>query len=572
MHSYLTLKQRRGEAYILAASVSILGVLVVVPLALLTLNSFRDVTIGEVGFILDRLSLDNYIKAYTDPKTLHVLGNSFVFATGSTVVAFILGGVMAFLVERTDAPWRRLSYGMMFVPLIVPGMLWAIGWLFLLSPNIGLINVAWRSIGFETPLFSAYSMAGMWWVQGINESTLAFLFLGAALRRMDPALEEAGVTSGASQRRIAAHITARLLLPAIASVILLNFVRGLEALEVPLILGLNAKITVFASAIMTSLQWQFPPAYGLGFTYSMTLIVLCVVGLWAYLKAVGRGEKYTVVTGKGYRPRTINLGRWKPLAAGFQLFFFVVVIGLPLLVLLWSSLLPTYLPPSREVLSQVSLDNYTKIFARPDTQLVLRNTAIVAAVTSVGVMFLSLLLSFIILHMKIKGGKVLDGLAFIPFAIPSISMGMAFMIMFLAFPNPFYGTIWILVIAYITRELPYGTRFTHAGLMQVHKELEEVAKTSGASFRSVLWHIIVPIMKPSLIGGALYAFIQSVKVFPIAALLWSPQSKVLSIDILTMWQEGYMGLVSALAVAMLAGISMLTLLGGGPRRMGKLGG
>lgn len=319
---------------------------------------------------------------------------------------------------------------------------------------------------------------------------------------------------------------------------------------------------VFSANILLSITMRFPPAYGLGFTYSITLISLTVFGLFVYQRVVRRGERYAVVTGKGYRPRIIKLGRWKALAVGFQIFFAVVAIGLPVLVLLWASLLPAYQAPSMEMLSKVSLKNYSMVFDRPDMLHMLQNTALLAGVVSVCVMFLALLLSWVIFHMKIKGSGFLDSLAFIPYAIPSVVTGIAFMVLFLAFPNPVYGTIWILVIAYIVVELPYGTRFTHAGLLQVHKEMEEAGKISGASFWRVFFHVIVPIMKPSLTGGGLYVFIISVKYFSIAAILSSSQSIVLSVQIWQLWNEGGLGALAALAIIMIAGLSVLTLLGG----------
>lgn len=545
-----------------------LGVLVIVPLALLALNSFRDVGLGEIQFSLSKLTLSNYITAYGNPRTWKMMSDSFIFAAGSSVVAFLLGGAMAFLVERTDTPLRRLTYAIMFVPLIVPGMLLTIAWVLLLSPSIGLVNVLWHAIGFDTPLINAYSMPVMWWVQGVNETPLTFLLLGAALRRMDPALEEAALTCGASSRKAATRVTLRLIAPAVAGVALLQFVRGLEALEVPLLLGLNAKIVVFTTNIMHSLK-IFPPEYGLSFTYSMSLIILASVGLLVYFRAVRRSEKYTVVTGKGYRPRTISLGNWKIVSIAYQVFFAVVAVGLPVAIVIWASLVPGYQAPSMEMLSRVSLNNYVSLFQEPGIARMTWNTIIMAGTTAIVVMLVALFLSFVIFRTKIKGGKVLDGLSFMPYAIPSIVMGVAFMFMFLTFKNPIYGTVWILVIAHAVHFLPLGTRFTHAGLLQLHKELDEAAKTSGASFRKVFFHVIAPILKPSLIGGGLYVFISAAKIFPLAIILGSPKSMVLSVQIWQLWAEGEVGLVSALAVVMVAGISILTLLGGA-RRMGRI--
>lgn len=253
----------------------------------------------------------------------------------------------------------------------------------------------------------------------------------------------------------------------------------------------------------------------------------------------------------------------------FQVFFAVVAILLPLLVLIWASLLPNYQVPSQEALGLVSLNNYLTVFDRSDVILMFRNTVVLATCAGILVMLFSLLLSWVIHHMKIKGGGIIDTLSFLPYAIPAIALGIAFMILFLSFKNPIYGTIWILVIAYTIRFLPYGTRFTHAGLVQIHKELEEAAQLSGASFGTTFRQVIVPLMKPALVGGGLYVFILSVKVFTVAAILSSPKSVVLSTQIYQLWTEGRIGVLGALAVIMVAGLGVLTMLGG-KGRMGRM--
>ncbi|MBI2848068.1 MAG: iron ABC transporter permease [Chloroflexi bacterium] len=552
----------KNQFSILFISGILLGVFVIFPLALLILNSFREVGLGELGLSFRNLTLGNYITAYSESRTWKMLWDTFIFAAGTMVVAFVVGGVMAFLVERTDAPWRRVSYGMMFIPLIIPGMLLSISWIFLLSPNIGIINKLWMSMGFTDPILSAYSMPMMWWVQGIIESPLTFLLLGSALRRMDPALEEAATTAGATRFKSLTRVTLKLMAPTLAGVALLQFVRALEAMDTPLIIGLNAGIKVFSTNILLALNNQFPPDYGLGFAYSMTLIVLTAVGLFVYSSIMRQSDKYAVITGKGYRPQIIHLGRWKVLAACFQALFAIVAVALPLAVLVWMSLLPNFAIPSREALADISLQNYASVVFRPDMALALKNTVIVGICVAFGVMVVSLLLSWVVFHMKIRGGKILDGLAFMPYAIPSIAMAVAFLALFLSFKNPIYNTVWILVIAYIVRFLPYGTRFTNAGLVQIKKEMEEAAVTSGAKFRKIFVHIIGPLMKPILIGGGLYVLVLSIKTFPMAVILSSPQNIILSVKVWWMWSDGKFGEVSALAVMIILALSIITFLGG----------
>ncbi|MBI2853850.1 MAG: iron ABC transporter permease [Chloroflexi bacterium] len=561
------MKQGKHGTYILLALGSPLVILVVVPLFLLLLNSFRSVSTGQVGFALDRFTLHNYVAAYSNAGTWTMLTNSLVFAVGSTAGAFFLGGAMAFLVERTDIPFRRFTYGMMFVPLIIPGMLLAVAWVLLLSPHIGLINKVWMTMGANAPLLTAYSMPAMWFVQSTIGAPLTFVLIGSALRRMDSALEEAAITCGASKVKVATQITARLIMPAIAGVALLQFILALEALEVPLVLGLDSGLWVFSTNIMIAFQ-DLPPNYGLGFSYSVILILLTMCGLFIYQKVMKSADKYVVVTGKGYRPRIMSLGKLKALGVTYQVLFALVTIVLPLSVLVWASLLRNYQVPSSETISQVNLNNYVLVFARSDIVRMLVNTVILASVVAGGVVVLSLLLSWVIYRARIRGRAILDTLSFLPYTIPAIAMGIAYMVVFLSFKNPIYGTIWILVIAYVVRFLPYGTRFTHSGMTQVHKELEEAAKVSGASFWTMFLRVVVPLMKPTIIGCGLYLFILSVKIFSIAVFLSSPKSMVFSMQIYQLWQEGRFGVLGALAVIMIGSLGILAALGG--PRMGKM--
>ncbi len=537
----------------------VLGICVVLPLGLLVINSFRDVSVGELQFSLSNLTLENYVEAYSNPRTFVMLLNSLWFALGSTLVAIGLGGTLAFLSERTDLRFRQIIPLMVMVPLIMPSVVKGIAWIFLLSPRIGVLNQAWRALGFETSLFNAYSLPAMIWVEGISMSTLAFLLIGATLRQMDPALEEAALGSGASARKVISKVTLPLLVPGLAGAALLLFIRGIEAFEVPMLLGFNSRIFVFSTNIYYSLRGAFPPNYGQGFAYSMTLIVLTVAALLLYQKHLRQTERYTVVVGKGYRPRMIPLGSWRYLAWALVAFYGVVGVLLPLGILAWSSLLPYYRPPSLEALSAVSLDNYTTVVKAGALWLAIKNTIILGLTSSLAIMFLAVLSSWFIHRTNIKGRKLLDFVIFLPYAVSGIAVGVAFMILFLSFNNPIYNTIWIIVLAYIVNYLPIGSRFTHAAMVQIHKELEEAAWASGAGFWRTLCYVWMPLLIPGLLNGALYILVLSIKVMSIAALLYGPDSMVLSVYLWRVWDAGNPGQATALSVILVVTLGALTL-------------
>ena len=537
---------------------SLLGILVILPLALLVINSFRDVSVGDLQFSLSNFTLGNYVEAYSNPRAITMFLNSLWFALGSMFVAVILGGALAFLSERTDLRFRHAIPVVVMVPLIMPSVVKGIAWIFLLSPKIGLLNYIWAALGFSGPLLSVYSFPAMIWVEGISMSTLAFLLIGAVLRQMDPALEEAAVASGASMGRVISRVTLPLLVPGLAGVALLLFVRGIEAFEIPMLLGFNSRIFVFSTNIYYTLRGAFPPDYGLGFAYSMSLVLLTVGALLLYQRAVRHSERYTVVVGKGYRPHVVRLGRWRYVAYGFVAFYGVVGVLLPFFILVWGSLLPYYQPPSLKVLSTVSLANYWEAVKSVDLWISVKNTIILGVISSSAIMFLAVLSSWFIHRTSIRGRKILDVVIFLPYAVSGIAVGVAFMVLFLSFENPLYNTIWIIVLAYIVNYLPIGSRFTHAAILQIHKELEEAAWAGGAGFWRTLRYIWVPLLIPALVNGALYVLILSIKVMSIAVLLYGPDSMVFSVYLWTVWDGGDPGEASALAVLMIIVLGILT--------------
>ncbi len=548
-----------GKRVVFWAFTLILGSLVVFPVALLVLNSMRNVTIGELGFALNRFTFDNYINAYSNPATFTMLLNSFIFAMGSMLVAVFFGGTLGFLSERTDLRYRELIPLMVMVPLIMPSVVKGIAWIFLLSPRIGLLNIGWQALGPDTPLLSAYSLPAMIWVEGISMSTLAFLLVGATLRQMDPSLEEAGFGSGAPARKVLVRVTLPLMAPGLAGIAILLFIRGIETFEVPMLLGFSSGIFVFSTNIFYSLRSTFPPDYGLGFAYSMTLVVLTLGALFIYQRQFKRSEQFTVVTGKGYRPRAINLGSWRYPAWGFVGFYFIFAILLPLLILIWASLLPYYKPPSMKALSLVSMENYQILFESESMLSVLWNTIILGGVSSVTIMFLAVLSSWFVYRTNIRGRKVLDFIVFLPYAVSGIAVAVAFMIVFLSFPNPIYNTIWIIVLAYIVNFLPIGTRFTNAAIVQIHQELEEAAMASGAGFWTRLLRIWMPLLTPALVNGLLFLFILSLKVISMAAILQSSDNMVLAVYLWRLWDSGDAGPAAALSVLMIVVLGTLTL-------------
>ncbi len=534
---------------IMGGVVSIVAWLALVPLVFLIYQSFRTPGTARKPAIW---TLGNYLDAYSNSDTLVLFANSVEFAAGTAILALVVGTALAWMTERTNTPLKPLFYALSIIPLIIPGILFVVSWIFLASPKIGLINLALQNIfGTDKVYVDIYSMAGMIWVDGLHYAPIAFLLMTAAFRAMDPSLEESAMMSGASMWGIFRRITLKLAFPAVAASFLILFVRSIESFEVPALLGLPVGIQVFTSAIYDAIH-SYPSNIGLAAAYAITLLVITMGGIYFQSRITAQGGKYSTVTGKGFRPRTIDLGRWKYLTAGIFVVYALMVVILPFLVLLWSSLQKFYSVPSMEALRNVSLAAYVTIINYPSVGTAVWNSFILSIGSATTVMVLTAIVCWIVLRTKIRGRFLLDQLASIPLVLPGLVMGLAIMVCYLTIGGGIYGTIWILFIAYVTRFLPYGMRYNTTSMVQLHKELEESAAMSGASWFTSFRRIVLPLLKPGLLAGWIYIVIVSVRELSSSILLYSPGTEVVSIVIWEMWQNGQYVELSAFGVMLIA--------------------
>ncbi len=529
------------------AAALLLLYLTVVPLAMLVFGSLR--VEGADG-----LTLANYATAYSSSRTFRLLLNSLIFGAGTSVVAFTLGTSLAWIVERTNTPLRHWFYALSLVPIIVPGVLGTIAWIFLLSPKIGWINTALKAIfGLQNAPFDIYTMGGMVWVEGLHLSPLVFLTMAAAFKSMDPSLEESAMMSGASTASTLRRITLKLLMPAVASAVLIMFVRGLESFEVPALIGIPAKVPVFTSEIFLALH-DFPPDFGAGGALAMGLMAISVLGVYVYHRLSGRSENFTTITGKAFRPRVLDLGPWRYATMAFLVLYFLLIVGLPFFILLWSSLLPFYQSPSLAGLSFLTLENYGFVAAYPRAQLALRNSFFLALGAATAVSLLTAVVAWITVKTKLRGRALLDLLAFLPIGVPGLVLGVSMIWLYLTFPLPIYGTVWILIIAYTTKYLPYGIRTNSGAMMQIHRELEEAGAMSGASWWTTFRRVTLPLLRPGLVAGWIYIFVVSIRELSASVLLASSQSTVLSLLVFDLFDSGKQTAVSAVGVLMIVGL------------------
>jgi len=484
----------------------VLTYLVAVPIALMVLSSVRP-----GGFPLDGgLTLRHYVAAYGDPGFARLLWTTLEFGVGSTVLGVALGVGLAWLIERTDLPGRRAFRGLVLLPMATPPLLLGIAWAILLSPRNGSVNqMLMGAFGLSRPPFDIYSLPGLIFVQGLSFVPTAYLMVAPAFRNMDPALEEAAMTSGAGTWRLVRRILVPLLWPSILAAAIFLLIVSFVVFDIPGILGTPARILVISSKIYY-LVADSPggiPLYGQVSALGMGFLVLLGGLAWLYSRLTRHAQRYRTVGGKAFRPRRFALGNAKAAAfAAVSLYFLLSVIA-PLLALLWMSLMPYQAQISWSTLKLLTFDNHRDFLMNGRVLTATAHSLWIALSAATAVAVLALFVSWLVVRTKAPARGLIDGLAFLPVAIPGVMIGVALVYVYLTLGAvlPIYGTIWIISVAYVTQYLPFGSRTMSGVMLQLHPELEEAGFTSGASRLRVLRRVTAPLVWPAI--GAVWIWV-----------------------------------------------------------------
>jgi iron(III) transport system permease protein len=492
---------------------------------------------------------ENIVESLGDVKTL--LANSMIFSVGSAAIALVYGTALAWLAERSDAPFRKLAYISAYVSFAIPGIIKVVGWIMLLGPKAGMLNAAVVAITGST-LLNIFSLSGMVLVESFLWIPIVFLLMATPFRSMDPSLEEAATTAGSSGWQVFQRVTLPLALPSLLAVLILTFIRSLEAFEIPALIGIPAGVEVLTTKIYLQIRGGLIPKYGEASAYSILLIGLVALGLYPYYRITSKTYKFTTISGKAFRPNRITLGKWRWLG-GCLMLILPLLQFLPVVAIAWSSFLPFAQIPSRRALSLLTLNNYVTAFNDSGVIRSVFNSLTVSISAATVAMAITFFAAWLIVRASIKARWVLDQMAMLPLVFPGIVMGIAILKMYLILPVPVYGTIWILVLAFIARYLPYGIRFSHSALLSLHKELEEAAIASGGSWIQTVRRIVVPLIMPALLAGWIYIFLITFKELGIALLLYSPGSQVVAVTIWELWDNGHVGELAAFSLVITIG-------------------
>jgi iron(III) transport system permease protein len=523
--------------------IAVLTILVVPPIIELVQGSISDT--APDGSVV-ALTLRNYANLLNTPELLSTTLNSVLFALGASAISVVFGGVLAWIVERTDAPLKGLAYLTTIISMGTPYILYVTAWLFLLE-RTGPFNDIYRQLtGSTGNLLNVYSLWGMILVEGFLWSPLVFLMLSSTFRAANAEMEEAARMSGASVLATVWRISIRLAWPGILAMAIFAFIRNLESFDVPVLIGMPGKVTLLTTDIYLSTT-QVPPQLGHASAFSVVMLVI-VAGLLSLYGRISRNAaRCASVTDKGFRPRPFKLGRWRWIAADVILLNFATVLLLPLLALLWTSLLPFMRPMGWSGLHLLTLRHFTAVLHDPQYIGLGWATLLVAAGTATIAMALTLVAGRLSARRQ-PGGRLVDLLAGLPLVFPGVILGLAMMQVALRLPIPLYGTLWLIMVAFVIRYMPYGMRYVYSGVLQVHRELEEASSVAGATQASALRRVVAPLLSPALVSGWLFIFLICSKELAMTVLLAGPGSQVMAVAMFDMWTNGQGGELSALGL------------------------
>ena len=503
-------------------------------------------------------TLRHYRNILTDAFTYKTLLNTLGFASTTVIVALFFAIPIAWLVERTDLPAKGVVFTLMAVGALLPTFFTAMGWVFLLHPRIGVVNkLLVNGLGLSESPFNIASIVGMGWVEGLGLSSIAFIMIVATYRAMDPSLEEAARVHGLKFSRTLRYITLPLTFPGILAAAIYIFTIGLSAFEVPAIIGMSNKIFTFSTFIFYKIQpLEELPNYGIAGAVSSLLIVAALLLSWWYFKVLRYSSRYAVVTGKGYRPKVIELGREGRFVAWVFLgSFFIIAKLLPFLLLVWAALLRYFQPPSWAALNQVSLRNF---YGLPWTLMLsgAKNTLLLMIAVPTLTLIVCTAISWVILRSQLKWRVVFDALAFLPHAVPSIILALAavFVALFLLRDAvPLYGTLSILILVYTISRISFATRIINNSLAQIHPELEEAAFAGGLRLLQVMRKILLPLLKPALVYAWLWMALLCYRELTMASVLVTNQNNVtLPMIVWGLWLGGSLNQAAAANLVILA--------------------
>ncbi len=521
----------------------LLCVLIFLPMAWLTIFAFSD-RAGD-------FTLENFARLVTDREFIDPLLTTLIVATSSSAICCAVAAPMAWVVARTDVPLQRTIRALVTASFVTPPFLGAVAWELLAAPNSGLLNQAFRALtgaGADRHMFDIYTLPGLIFVISCYTFPYVFVLVANALDRIPADLEDASSILGGRTWHTARRITVPLALPALLAGALIAFLQAMTLFGSPAILALPSGIHTMTTKIWS--LFQYPPKAELAAAAALPLLVLTVLLLRAQHAILGR-RGYSVVGGKSGNPRLKRLGALRYAALGFCLAVLCLPIFLPYGALLNAAFSPIATTPL--TFSNATLHNFTfTFFEISATKLALRNTFILGALTATLGTLLALLISYMTARRSVPGHRALGFLATAPIAIPGIVLGVGLFLSYARPPFVLYGTLWILLLAYLTIELPAAYQQLQSAFRAVNPELEDASRILGATRLRALRDVTAPLLRTSVLATWCFIFVSVIRELSAAVMLVTSQTKVVSALIFDLKESGDLGAIAVLGISMLA--------------------
>ena len=472
--------------------------------------------------------LDNFEALLNYPQ---IMLNTLSVSFAATLMALVIGFIMAWILTRTNVPGRLVFEQLMAVPYYLTPLLGALAWSMLGSPESGFLNQFWRALGGSGHVIDINTPYGIAWVMALFEGSVAFVMIGAVMKSMDPALEEASQVIGASRLGTMLRVTLPLVIPGVLGAAIFVFAEMLGSFAVALVLGTPNRYYVITTAIYQLIQ-QYPPRIQIAAAMGTSLFAVMFLMLFLYRRIVTAGS-YVTITGKAFRPRVADVGRLRYLLFGVCLFYLAVSVVLPIATLLFASV--QKIAVAFPTADNFTLDNFRSAMSMNAAGSALTNSLILAFATATIGIGLMGLLAWLIYRSRLPGAGLIEYVVMFPQAVPRLVFAFGMMWAWLVFPIPIYGTLWLLLIAYLTVFLPLGVRTIAGVMLQVDKSLEECAQMCGASWMFRMRTVSIPLLVPGLVAAWLLLFIASVRELGASILLMGPHSKVITPAIVESW-------------------------------------
>jgi len=537
-----------GHALLIGSWTLLLGFLIAYPIGILLLGSFSRESPRALRFALDNFTVENYARLLGSTGFRSALLTSAETAAGGALLAVLIGVLFALVVAKTDFPGKSFVETIVLIPFFVSPLLGAIAWSVLGSPHSGLLNLLLRSLGVGVTI-NINTLGGVIFVFAIYYAPYAYLLLVSALGNIDATLEDAAEISGAHAGQSLTRIVLPLVQRAILSSFLLVYATMLSLYAIPFVIGEPGRLT-FLTTYLWRLLLQSPADFQTAAAVSTFLILVALGGLALQYRLIGR-RSFVTVTGRGHRVRVTRLGRWRYLVAAPVILYVLVSVVLPYFAIVQASFRNFLFFQS---LGQLfSTDNLTwshmsGLFSRPIMRRSIQNSLFVGLNVALLGAALSLVVSYLVQRTRAPGRRALEFVAMMPLGVPGLVIGVAYLWAWIGLPIGLYGTIWILVLAYVSRLLPEGVQGVTASLVQVDRDLEEAARVTGSSTLRVLWSIILPLVRPGVAATAILMLILSIREIGPSLFLYNSSTIVMAVQVLSSWEVGDLGGAAALSL------------------------